>query len=87
MSRRLLRLPPLSRSLSTLPRVEPHRYSPLPQLSSLIDPSSPEFKARQDDMKLLESDFKKRLERVYLGGGEKARERARGKGKLLVRER
>jgi len=38
-------------------------------------------------MKVLEADLKKRLERVYGGGGEKARERAKGKGKLLVRER
>ncbi|GAA5825553.1 hypothetical protein JCM5353_002337 [Sporobolomyces roseus] len=87
MSLRLLRFPPLTRSLSTALQVPPHRFSPLPQLSSLIDPSSPEFKARQDDMKLLELDLKKRLERVYEGGGEKARERAKGKGKLLVRER
>ncbi|GAA5961824.1 hypothetical protein JCM3765_004084 [Sporobolomyces pararoseus] len=92
MSRLLKQLPSLRRSLATLSSPLPRGVSPpppalLPRISSLIDPSSPEFKSRQDDMKVLESDLKKRLERVYGGGGEKARERAKGKGKLLVRER
>ncbi|GAA5829484.1 hypothetical protein JCM3766R1_001117 [Sporobolomyces carnicolor] len=84
---RLLKIPSLARPLSTL---SPKRAVPpqlLPRLSSVVDTTSPEFKSRQDDMKVLEDDLKKRLERVYAGGGEKARERARGKGKLLVRER
>ncbi|GAA5984991.1 hypothetical protein JCM5350_003305, partial [Sporobolomyces pararoseus] len=93
MSRLLKQLPSLRRSLSTLHRggggtvsAAPPPPALLPRISSLIDPSCPEFKSRQDDMKLLELELKKRLEKVYGGGGEKARERARGKGKLLVRE-
>ncbi|GAA5881440.1 hypothetical protein JCM16303_005650 [Sporobolomyces ruberrimus] len=82
---RLLRLPGFARSLSTLQRKTPPQL--LPRIASQVDMTSSEFKSRQEDMNGVESDLKERLERVYQGGGEKARARARGKGKLLVRER
>ncbi|GAA6013063.1 hypothetical protein JCM11491_000957 [Sporobolomyces phaffii] len=86
---RTLRLPQLARTLSTVaPATRAVALPPLlPRLVSNVDTSSAEFKARQGDMQALEADLKQRLERVYGGGGAKARERAKGKGKLLVRER
>ncbi|GAA6060723.1 hypothetical protein JCM10212_003344 [Sporobolomyces blumeae] len=75
----------------------PHRPSPRPLPSSLsstvttlastVDVTSSEFQSRQADMDAVERDLRERLERVYAGGGEKARTKAKQKGKLLVRER
>lgn len=38
-------------------------------------------------MQVLEDELKSLLETIELGGGEKARKRAKESGKLLVRER
>ncbi|ORY72420.1 carboxyl transferase [Leucosporidium creatinivorum] len=61
-----------------------HSY---PVLPTAIDATSPEFKERADAMKVLEDELRTLLTNIELGGGEKARARAKESGKLLVRER
>lgn len=61
-----------------------HSY---PVLPTAVDTSSPEFKERADAMKVLEDELTTLLSKIELGGGEKARARAKKAGKLLVRER
>ena len=61
-----------------------HSY---PVLPTAVDVSSPEFKERADAMKVLEDELTTLLSKIELGGGEKARARAKKAGKLLVRER
>ena len=46
-----------------------------------------EFNKNEDSMKVLVSDLKKRLDRVYQGGGEKSIEKHKAKGKMTARER
>jgi len=46
-----------------------------------------EFNRNEDLNKLAVSELKRRLKQVYLGGGTKAAERQRAKGKMLARER
>ncbi len=45
------------------------------------------FNKNEDFNKLLASDLRKRLQKVYLGGGEKRQEKHRQKGKLTARDR
>ncbi len=56
-------------------------------LSSLIDPSSPEFAENKSDLEAKVSDLKARLAMIKLGGGEKLVARHRSRGKLFVRDR
>lgn len=56
-------------------------------LPSLISTSTPEFTAKADAMDALVGDLELKLADARLGGGEKAAERMRGKGKMLPRER
>jgi 3-methylcrotonyl-CoA carboxylase beta subunit len=56
-------------------------------LQSTISPSSEEFKANAQAGEALGADLRAQLERVALGGGERARERHTSRGKLLPRER
>jgi 3-methylcrotonyl-CoA carboxylase beta subunit len=56
-------------------------------LRSLANPGSEEFRANHDANQALIEDLNAQLERVRLGGGERARERHVGRGKLLPRER
>jgi 3-methylcrotonyl-CoA carboxylase beta subunit len=56
-------------------------------LPSLISTSSPEFVAKAEAMDGLVADLETKLASARLGGGEKARQRMKGKGKLLPRER
>ncbi|KIO12563.1 hypothetical protein M404DRAFT_19347 [Pisolithus tinctorius Marx 270] len=53
----------------------------------LISTSSPEFRQRAESMDLLVADLKSRLTQARQGGGLKAAERMRSKGKKLPRER
>src|SRR5438309_5585492 len=46
-----------------------------------------EFNKNEDVNKMLVSDLKTRLEKVYLGGGKKNIEKQHEKGKLTARER
>jgi 3-methylcrotonyl-CoA carboxylase beta subunit len=56
-------------------------------LRSHAKPGSEEFKANLAANEALVDDLQVQLERVALGGGERARERHTGRGKLLPRER
>jgi 3-methylcrotonyl-CoA carboxylase beta subunit len=56
-------------------------------LRSHAKPGSEEFKANLAANEALVDDLQIQLERVALGGGERARERHTGRGKLLPRER
>jgi 3-methylcrotonyl-CoA carboxylase beta subunit len=56
-------------------------------LRSPANPSSEEFRANQTANAALVDDLNAQLERVRLGGGERARDRHVGRGKLLPRER
>ncbi|KAF7290969.1 Carboxyl transferase [Mycena chlorophos] len=56
-------------------------------LPSLISSTSPEFAAKADAMDSLVADLEANLAKARLGGGPKAAERFRSKGKKLPRER
>ncbi|THH16481.1 hypothetical protein EW146_g4166 [Bondarzewia mesenterica] len=56
-------------------------------LPSLVSPSSPEFVAKSKEMDEVVADFEAKMANVRLGGGTKAAERMRSKGKKLPRER
>ena len=56
-------------------------------LRSHAHPGSEEFRANHEANEALIEDLNAQLERVRLGGGERARERHVGRGKLLPRER
>lgn len=56
-------------------------------LNTQIDVVGAEFQSTQKFHNSLLDDFKKRLEKISLGGGEKAVERHRSRGKFLARER
>jgi hypothetical protein len=76
VSKHILSVPAAARSY--------HAASVLP---SLISPSSPEFRARAEAMDQLVADLEAKLAAARAGGGPKAAERMRGKGKRLPRER
>ncbi|MFN7783280.1 MAG: carboxyl transferase domain-containing protein [Lysobacterales bacterium] len=59
----------------------------MPVLHSQIDPRSPEFAENAAHLKALVADLRAQLDRVALGGGDKAREKHVARGKLLPRER
>lgn len=59
----------------------------MPVLSSALDPRSPEFQANADYHRELVAELRARLARAAEGGGEKARARHEGRGKLLARDR
>ncbi len=46
-----------------------------------------EFNKSEDHLKLMVSEVKSKLEKIYLGGGEKRMEKHRAKGKMTARER
>jgi 3-methylcrotonyl-CoA carboxylase beta subunit len=59
----------------------------MPILRSHVNPGSDEFRANLEANQALADDLAAQLERVAQGGGERARERHVGRGKLLPRER
>jgi 3-methylcrotonyl-CoA carboxylase beta subunit len=59
----------------------------MPALSTAIQASGDDFQANRRHMEALVTDLKAQVERVALGGGERARARHAGRGKLLPRER
>jgi 3-methylcrotonyl-CoA carboxylase beta subunit len=59
----------------------------MPQITSLIDPRSPEFQANAAHLRGLVDDLGQQVERSALGGGDKARTKHTERGKLLPRER
>lgn len=59
----------------------------MPALSSQLNPRSADFAANAAAMRLLVDDLRLQLEQVARGGGEAARAKHTGRGKLLPRER
>jgi 3-methylcrotonyl-CoA carboxylase beta subunit len=59
----------------------------MPVLATAIRTSGEEFVANRRHMEALVEDLRGQVARVALGGGERARERHAGRGKLLPRER
>ncbi|EPQ57754.1 carboxyl transferase [Gloeophyllum trabeum ATCC 11539] len=68
-------------------RIASRRYYHADVLPSLISRSSPEFIARSQAMDELVKDLETKMAEARLGGGAKAAERMRSKGKKLPRER
>ncbi|KAF7794547.1 hypothetical protein EIP86_005681 [Pleurotus ostreatoroseus] len=56
-------------------------------LPSLLSTTSPEFRAKAESMDAVVSEFESKVAAARLGGGLKAAERMRSKGKKLPRER
>ena len=56
-------------------------------LETSIDPHGPAFKANAGAMAVLVADLRDKVAVIETGGGEKARERHVGRGKMLPRER
>ena len=56
-------------------------------IETAVDTRSPEFKANAEAMAVLVADLRAKVAAVERGGGEAARERHLGRGKLLPRER
>ncbi len=59
----------------------------MPAIVSEIDPRSPEFEANRAHLQSLVDALQRRLQRIALGGGDKARSRHTERGKLLPRDR
>jgi len=60
---------------------------PAPILPTAVDPGAEAFRANRDGMLGLLTEIDGLLRQASLGGGERAIERHRGRGKLLIRER
>ena len=56
-------------------------------IPSLVQTGTPEFTAKATAMSELVADMESKLEEARLGGGIKAQERHKSRGKLLPRER
>ena len=84
----MLRRTLLSRSLQQSARVVlPRRSYHASVLPSLLSTSSPEFVAKSEALDAVVADFEAKVAAARLGGGAKAAERMRSKGKKLPRER
>jgi 3-methylcrotonyl-CoA carboxylase beta subunit len=59
----------------------------MPVLTSQIDPRGEDFRRNAEHLRAAVHDLNAQLARVALGGGDKAREKHSGRGKLLPRER
>ena len=59
----------------------------MPVIDSKLNPRSAEFVANVAAMQTLVDDLRTHCEKITLGGGEAAREKHTGRGKLLPRER
>src|SRR5919106_1672451 len=65
----------------------PARLAPVAVLSSQIERESEVFIARRERMETLVAELRERTDTVARGGGEKAVERHRSRGKMTARER
>jgi 3-methylcrotonyl-CoA carboxylase beta subunit len=59
----------------------------MPIIESALNPRSDEFKNNSAAMVILIDDLKAKLQKIALGGGEPARQKHIGRGKLLPRDR
>jgi 3-methylcrotonyl-CoA carboxylase beta subunit len=57
------------------------------KIKSALNPRSAEFQANAEALKATVADLREKVAQVKLGGGEQARERHVGRGKLLPRDR
>ncbi|MCP3869028.1 MAG: methylcrotonoyl-CoA carboxylase [Gammaproteobacteria bacterium] len=57
------------------------------EINSRINTRSEEFMGNRESMQDLVDDLRRKVSRISLGGGERAREKHLGRGKLLPRER
>ncbi|KAK4058543.1 hypothetical protein OIO90_000705 [Microbotryomycetes sp. JL221] len=73
---------------SAAARCSSMRYmSSYPVIQSTVDTQSDEFKQRQQQMDQVGQELTTMLQTVEMGGGQKARDKVKKSGKLLVRER
>ncbi len=73
-------------SLAKAPTARPY-HAASSVLPSLVSTASPEFQARAKAMDEVVADLEAKLAKAREGGGAKAAERMRNKGKKLPRER
>ena len=66
---------------------QPRRSYHASVLPSLVSTSAPEFQAKSAAMDELVKDLEAKMHKARQGGGSKAAERMKSKGKLLPRER
>ena len=59
----------------------------MPAIETRLDPRDPTFAANRDALAALVADLETRVREIELGGGEAARTRHAGRGKLLPRDR
>ncbi len=59
----------------------------MPALQTQVDSRSPDFIANREHMQSLVDELHRRLERIAMGGGDKARAKHLERGKLLPRDR
>ena len=59
----------------------------MPKLETRINTRSDEFQANREAMVALVADLREKVAGIAEGGGERAREKHLGRGKLLPRER
>ena len=77
----------LRRSARRVAALRPYRAYHASVLPSHLSTASPEFKSKVEAMDALIADFEAKTATARLGGGVKAAERMRSKGKKLPRER
>ena len=78
---------PFSAGAAAGPSRAPRRAYHASVLPSLVSPGNPEFQERTHAMDALVADLEARLADARAGGGPKAVERMRAKGKMTPRER
>ncbi|KAF4526142.1 hypothetical protein B566_EDAN012453 [Ephemera danica] len=87
---RMIRLRSATRftaSLTTSSKSNYHTDKIAAVIGTEVDKSSPEFRENDTHMRQLVTELRENITRIVRGGGEKAIERHRSKGKLLARER
>ena len=85
--RRPSQLTALRRLCRPQPSIHKRYFHDPAVLPSLISPLSPEFVAKKDAMDAVVRDLDAKLAQARAGGGQKAIDRMRSKGKLPPRER
>src|SRR5690606_6135267 len=65
----------------------PNRHVPMTVIESRLDPRSQEFRDNAQYHRALVEELERRLARAADGGGEAARRKHTGRGKLLARDR
>ncbi|KAI5117986.1 hypothetical protein M0805_004483, partial [Coniferiporia weirii] len=87
LSKRLLAARPCMRKMTLRAGTGARRHFNADVLPSLVSPAAPEFAQRAAAMDTLVADLERNLADARTGGGTRAAERMRAKGKMLPRER